>query len=182
MGLYDCPPWLTSRRCSSIGSRFLEDTFRSIPLQGRAPSHVEPPFRSLPFVVLGQEQTVPGGPYGPGNFVDTACRRVFLAHWRAEVWFIGHAAEGGAAWADLEWRITIDGKPYDPYTAFRMQLGQMAPATKLCTPIHLRAGQLICFQARSLSGADHVVSTLLCGWQYALRSDAGDEIKSTIVD
>jgi hypothetical protein len=37
-------------------------------------------------------------------------------------------------------------------------------------------------RARSISGAAHSVLGRLGGWFYKVRSEAGDEIKSTLVD
>lgn len=172
-----CPPWMTPD-CLNLISRFLEQTFRNFQTNVRPPSHIEPPFTSRPIDAFPAAiVAIPGV-----AFVDVVAFRVPFSRRRGEIHFAGQSAESAAAFSDLAWRILVNGIPLDPWQDVRIQLWAMVPPTQLCSPIHLVAGDRIVLQARSISGAAHSVLGRLCGWHYQVRSESGNEVKSTLVD
>lgn len=176
-----CPSWMNPD-CLLLLSRFLEETFRNFPLNARPPSHIEPPFKALPIDIFpaAVNVVIPAG--APGAWTTVVTFLLSANRHRGEIHALGQSAESGAAFADLEWRVRIDGQPYDPYTSILMQLWQMVPPTPLCTPIHLRPDQTIDIQARSVAAGPHQVRARICGYFYPVRAEKGDEIGSTLVD
>ena len=174
-----CPDWF-NRYCFQILSRFLEETFRNFQVTARPPSHIAPPFNSTPI------DSYPSGvvaiPGGVTTFTTVTSFQVPATRTRGEIVSAGQSAESAAAFSDLAWRITVNGTPFPPWNDIRIQLWEMAPPTKLCSAIHLLGGETIALQARSLSANSHSVLGRLCGWHYQVRSEAGNEVKSTLVD
>jgi hypothetical protein len=175
----NCPPWLTPD-CLDVFSRLLEQTFRNFQLGARPPSHVAPPFVA-DCIDVYQKVTIPATPSGAPAFVDVACFQVPQSRRRGEIVCAGHAVEDPTSWSDLEWRLTFNGAPIDHYTSILFQLFEWLPLSKICLP-HMVSDDKICFQARSISGAGHVVFARLFGWHYPVRAESGSRIASTIVD
>lgn len=172
------PEWLQSDDCLLLISRLLEETFRNFQTNIRPPSHIAPPFTALPIDAFPLSVVViPAA----ATFTTVTSFRVPRVRYRGEIWFAGQSAESAAAFSDLAWRITVNGIPIAPWIDVRIQIWEMVPPTMLCAPIHLRAGDLVALEARGLVGA-HTVLGRLCGWFYKVRSEAGDEVKSTLVD
>jgi hypothetical protein len=165
--------------CLPTVSRFLEETFRNFAITGRPPSHTRPPFVGRPIDIFARRILVGGG--SAAMFQTIICHRVPLGH-RANIVAAGHLAESAAAWADLAWRIIVNGMPVVPWNDVRIQIWGFTEPTKMPSGIGLREGDQVCIQARSISGASYAVSGRLCGWDYDVRSETGDEIKSTLVD
>jgi hypothetical protein len=177
-----CPPWF-NEECFDALSRLLEETFRNFQLHTRRPSHIDPPFRATPIDLFpAAVVAIPGGGYGAGTYTPvTPSFRVPKTHVRGVLVAAGQSAESAAAFSDLSWRIKIAGTPHPIYNDFRIQLFQMVPPTPMGL-IHLEAGQLVEFEAASLSAAAHSVMARLVGWHYPTRSEMGGGIGSTIVD
>jgi hypothetical protein len=175
-----CPPWMTED-CLRVLSRFLEETFRNFQVNARPPSHLAPPFTAKPIDAFPAAPVAIGGGAGV-SFVSVASARVPRSMYRGEIWFAGQSAESAVAFSDIAWQIMVGGIPIDPWRDVRIQIWEMVPPTPLCAPIHVHAGQIVEIRARSLSGAAHSVLGRISGWFYKVRSEAGDEIKSTIVD
>lgn len=173
-----CPPWL-NEECLDVFSRLLEQTFRNFQLAARRPSHIDPPFRAACIDEFDQA-TILGGAYGPGVFTNISCFQVPDSRRRGEIVCVAHAVEVPASWTDIEWRITLNGTPIDHYTSILFELFPW-PGSKVCLP-HLISRDTVCFQARSLSAANHVVTTRLFGWHYPVRAETDGDIRSTIVD
>jgi hypothetical protein len=165
--------------CLPTASRLLEETFRNFSVTMRPPSFSRPPFVGRPIDIFGRKVLVGGG--SAGTFQSIVCYRVPLGH-RANIVAAGHMAPSAAAWSDLAWRITVNGTPKVPWNDIRIQIWELVPATKLPSGIGLREGDQVCLQAASLSAAVYEVSGRLCGWNYDVRSETGDEIRSTLVD
>jgi hypothetical protein len=175
-----CPPPFNSPECMDVLSRLLEGTFRNFQLTSRPPSHIAPPFSARCIDVVANEVTIPGT-YG-GAFTTVCTFTVPVGKWRGVVVDAGHALESLAAWADVEWRITLNGTPYEPYASVRTQIWDMVNDSKLC-PIHLLPRDRVSLEARSLSSASHTAWARLSGWYYPVRSEVGGrEIRATLVD
>ena len=175
----NCPPWLNSD-CLDVVSRLLEQTFRNFQLAARPPSHIEPPFVAECIDVFAKK-LIPATPTGVPGFVDVVCFQVPDSRRRGEIVCAGHAVDNPLSWSDLEWRLTLNGDPIDHYRSILFQLFNWVPLSKICLP-HMISLDTICFQARSISGAPHVVYTRLYGWHYPVRAESGSRIASTIVD
>lgn len=166
-----------------VFSRLLEDTFRNGVVNTKSPSLLEPPFQALPIDEFPDTPvTIPGGTYGAGTPVTVAAFTLPRARYRGIITHVGQSAENAAAFADLSWRIAVNGLAIDPWIDVRIQLWEMAPPTMLCTGVQLRAGDTVAIQASSLSLLDHFVLGRICGWFFPVRSESGDEIRSTFVD
>lgn len=163
-------------------SRMLETTFRMFQITCRAPSHIEPPFIAQPFDVFtaGPVVIAPAA----GTFITLATFQVPPGRFRGEAVFVGHSADTGGAFADLTFRLTVDGTPRPPWNSARgLQLWDMVPPTRLCTPIHLQSRQTIALQVENFGAVNHEVQGRLCGWTYLVRAETSDgSVRPTIVD
>lgn len=175
----NCPPWLTPD-CLDVISRLLEQTFRNFQLGARPPSHIEPPFVADCIDVF-TKVAIAAVPSGAPPFVNVACFQVPESRRRGEIVCAGHAVDNPLSWSDLEWRITINGTPIDHYRSILFQIFNWLPLSKICLP-HMVSSDTICLQAKSISGAAHVVYGRLFGWHYPVRAESGSRIASTIVD
>ncbi len=173
-----CGAW-ANEDCLELVSRMIERTFRNMQITGRRPSHIDPPF-------IAKEIRV--HPMGVNFLLTNAVAYIDLATFtvpagaRAEITAIGTDAESGAAFADLSWRILIDGTPLPDYSDIRRRLFELAPPTPLIVPIHLTSPNRIQLQVRSISGAVHQVFGFIGGWYYAVRTEVGPVIESTLVE
>ncbi len=178
----NCPPWLINDDCRNSISRLLEQTFKNFQQNTRLPSHINPPFQGRP---IADKNTVilPAPGTGPATFTTVVCHTVpGLSRFRGELDSIGHLAESAAAWLDIEWRITLNGTPVEPYVGIIGQCFDWLHPTSLCTPIHMISQHVVCLEARALVGGPYEVQGRLCGWEYPVRVETGREIRSTIVD
>ena len=174
-----CPPSLRPR-ARRVWSRFLEETFRNFQLNRTAPALVQAPF-AIHCIHRFATILISGGAYESGVFTDVVCYRLPRTRFRGIVNRIGQAAESAAAFSDLAWRITVNGRPVAPWTDVRIQLWKMIPPTQMCPGVSLVANDLICIQARSLSPADHTVTAQFLGWEFFVRSEIGNTVGSTIL-
>lgn len=173
-----CPPWM-NQDCLEVLSRFLEETFRNFQVNARPPSHIEAPFKARIIDAF------------PANYYQIAstnfttipgCSFAADQRYRGEIWYLGQAAPSLAAYEDLAWRIVVNGVPYEPYEDIRFQIAEFVPPTKLPAPIHVAPKGLVELQVRSISGDPYYVLGRIAGWYYPIRSESGDEVKSTLVD
>lgn len=125
------------------------------------PASVTPPVRSYDFTEIGG-----GGPtaIADGAFAAVTNYRVPQG-WNAVVKEIGFEAESGAALADVQFRILIDGVPVPGLHDIR----NPSPALPGTIPVTIKAaeGQRIIAQGISLTvGVPHFVRVLLKGWAF----------------
>lgn len=173
-----CGP-LANPDCAELLSRLLEQTFRNFQLTARPPSHVEPPYPSVPIDVFSPA----GGVLllAGGIFVDVCAFVMPAGLFRGEIKTAEQCLESAFAFTDVVWQIAVDGQAYAPWTPFSAQLWP-GPMTPLAAPIHLQGQQRVAIQARAVL-ADHTADARLTGWNYLMRSNTGGLVASgTIVD
>jgi len=175
-----CPDWL-NEECLNVFSRMLEQTLRGFQLTARRPSHIDPPFTAKAIDVFPGGTGVVAIPAG-GAFTTVTSFQIPGIHQRGIITAAGQSAESVAAWGDLIWRITLDGIPLPPWDDVRIQLWEIVPPTPLFTPIQPLSGQTVALQAATIVGGPYNVSGRLTGWYYPVRSEAGNSIRSTLVD
>lgn len=177
-----CPPPFNSPDCMDVLSRLLETTFRNFQLTSRPPSHIAPPFSAVPFDVDSYEVALPGDPYAPGPWTPVVCYVVPAIQCRGVAVEFGHALENLSAWQDVEWRLTKNGTPLEPWVGIKKQIWDIIESGKSTTRVHLRPRDKLCIEARSLSSSTHFAWGRISGWYYPTRSESGNEIRSTLVD
>jgi hypothetical protein len=184
MGLKsNCPPWF-NRFCFDVISRMLEQTFKNMQLAARRPSHIDMPFRAMQLDIWNNTPvTIPHGAYGTPGAWTTVCTQAIDNDHRGSVVAAGQAVEVAEAWANLEWRILIDGTPHYLYNAIRLQLFEFCPVSPLHHVIPLAPAQTVTWQVRNHSiDTDYLAWGRFAGWYYPVRSEDGGSIRSTIVD
>lgn len=173
-----CGP-VNTHECADIISRLLEQTFRNFQLTARPPSHIAPPFSATPIDVFPVAGNIP---VPIGAFVVVASFTMPTGNYRGVISALGQALESEAAFADVVWRVQKNGQVvFPPGTWTAAHAYQFSPPTRLSSPIHLRGGDTVTFEAAAVLGGAHLALARLFGWFYPVRVNM-DNIGATLVD
>lgn len=168
-----CGP-IATPEAAEVVSYIMEQTFRNFQLTARAPSHINPPFSATCIEAFGSLNV-------PLVFVDVVTFTM-PGRSRGVIFSIGQQLETAGAFADVEWRVTVNGIPLSQYAAFSYQLSSIPNVSPLCSPINLRGGDVVKVQARGIVLLTHTASARLFGWSYPVRVEMDHQIGSTLVD
>lgn len=168
--------------CLELFSRATEQTLSTFQLTARRPSHIDPPFSAKDFRIWGTGPTVV-------NAVFPAYQTLFAftmpdSH-RGVVVDLGQALDSEALFPLVSWRIRVGQEVLGEFRDIRSHVWSMASPTHLCDPIHLRGNEQ--FELQIAIIAPPLVPPInanwqVCGWHWPVRSESGDNSKSTITD